>query len=96
MGPLGSEHTGVAIEVVFFVLASVIDQEILFFRNEFQDVVGAVFKSRCQLYRQSRTRLLAKSSVDAAAEIDPEPGGIAPAVLALSRFHGNAAHRADP
>jgi len=95
MGPLGPEHTGVVIETVFLVLASMVDQEILFFGKELQDLVGAVFKGRCELYRQSRTRLLAKSSVDAAAEIDPEPGGIAPAVLTLSRFHGNAAHRAD-
>src|SRR5512139_1891890 len=83
MGPLGPEHTGVAIEIVFLVFASMIHQEILFFRNELQNVVRAVFKCRCQLYRQSRTRLLAKSSVDAAAEIDPEPRGIAPAVLTL-------------
>jgi len=96
MGPLGPEHTGVAIEIVFLVFASMIHQEILFFRNELQNVVRAVFKCRCQLYRQSRTRLLAKSSVDAAAEIDPEPRGIAPAVLTLSRFHGNTTHGADP
>jgi hypothetical protein len=75
MGSLAPEHaqTGVPVEIVIVVFPSVVDQEVLFFGNELQDVAGAVFERRSQLYGQSRTRLLAKSSVDAPAEIDPEP-----------------------
>jgi hypothetical protein len=98
MGPLVPEHgqTGVPVEIVIVVFPSVVDQEVLFFGNELQDVAGAVFERWSQLYGQSRTRLLAKPSVDAPAEIDPEPRGIATAVLTLGHFHGNTAHRADP
>jgi hypothetical protein len=98
MGSLASEHgqTGMPVKIVILVLPPVVDQEILFFRNELQDVSGTVFKGRGQLYGQSRTRLLAKPSIDATAEIDPEPRGIAAAILTFSRLHGDAAHRADP
>jgi hypothetical protein len=84
------------VEIVIVVLPSVINQEVLLFSNELQDVAGAVFEGRGQLYGQSRTRLLAESSIDATGEINPEPRGITTAVLTLSRFHGDAAHRADP
>jgi hypothetical protein len=98
MGSLTPEHsqTGVPVEIVIVVLPSVVNQEVLFFCNELQDVAGAVFKGWGQLYGQSRTRLLAKSSVDATGEIDPEPGRIATAILTLGHFHGNATYRADP
>jgi hypothetical protein len=98
MGSLTPEHaeTGVPVEIVIVVLPSVVNQEVFFFGNELQDVAGAVFKGWGQLYRQSRTRLLAKPSVDATGEIDPEPRGIATAILTLGHFHGNTTHRADP
>jgi hypothetical protein len=83
------------VEIVGLVLTSMVHQEILLFGDELQDFAGAVFESRRQLYGQSRTRLLAKSSVDATTEIDPEPRRITPAVLALRRFHRDATHRAD-
>jgi hypothetical protein len=98
MGSLAPEHgqTGVPVKIVFPVLSSVVNQEVLFFGNKLQDVAGAIFKGWGQLYGQSRTRLLAKSSVDATGEINPEPRGIATTVFTLSRFHGDATHRADP
>jgi hypothetical protein len=98
MGSFAPKHaqTSVPVEIVIVVFPSVVNQEVLFFGNELQDVAGAVFKRWGQLYGQSRTRLLAKSSVDATGEIDPEPRGIATAILTLGHFHGNTTHRADP
>jgi hypothetical protein len=98
MAPLVPEHgqTGVPVKIVLVVLSSVANEKVLFFGNELQDVAGAVFERWGQLYGQSRTRLLAKSSVDATAEINPEPRRIAATVFTLSHFHGDAAHRADP
>ncbi len=96
MGSLAPENAqaGMPVKIVIVVFPSVADQKIFFFGNELQDIAGAVLERWSQLYGQSRARLLAESSVDAAGEIDPEPRGVATAILTLSHFHGDATHRA--
>jgi hypothetical protein len=98
MDALAPKHaqTSVPVEIVILVFPSVVNQEVLFFGDELQDVAGAVFKGWGQLYGKSRTRLLAKASVNATGKIDPEPRGIAAAILTLGHFHGNTTYWADP
>ncbi len=76
-------YARVAIIVVFPVLPAVIDLEVFFFVHEFQNIGLAEFEIRSQLNGQSRTRLLAEPSVDAAREIYPEPSRVAPSVLSF-------------
>ena len=85
---------GETIEVIIAIFASVIDQKVFLLINQLQDIAPARLIIGCQLNGQSRTRLLAEPSVDAAGKVDPEPPGIAPAVLSFRCLHGDAAGRA--
>ena len=90
--PQGSD-AGMAIEVVFFVLASVMNQEVFLLCDELQDVPCAVFEIRSELDGQCGTRFLTQTAVNAPCKVDPEPGSPTPAVFTFCRFHGDAAHR---
>ncbi len=86
---------GILIEVVFVILAAVVDKKILFLINELQNIPLTCLKIRSQLNGQSRTRLLTEASVNASGKVDPEPSRIAPSVFPFGRLHGDATNRAD-
>jgi hypothetical protein len=97
MSPLFPYHgdTGAPVKIVFAILAPVVDEKILFFIDQLEDITSACLKIGGELNGQSRTRLLAESSVDAPGKVDPEPPGVTSAVFPLRRLHGDAADRAD-
>jgi hypothetical protein len=84
-----------SVKIVFLVFSAVVDQEVLFFVNELQDIPLARLKMRGQLNCQSRTRLLTESAVNASCEVDPEPTRIAASIFSLGGLHGDTTHRAD-
>jgi hypothetical protein len=83
------------IETIFIVLPTVIDKKILLLIDQNQYVTPACLKIGSQLDGQSRTRLLAEPSVDAAGEIDPKPSRISAPVCSFGRLHGDTTRRAD-
>ncbi len=91
----GYGDTGMTVKIVFLVFTAVIYQQIFLFSYQGQDIVLGEFKMGGQLDGQGRAGLLAKAAVDAAGEIDPEPGGEAPAVFPFGGLHGDTTDRTD-
>ena len=91
----GNGNTGMTVKIILLIFSPVIHQKIFFFGKQGQDIVLAKFKMRGQLDGQSRAGLFTEPAIDAAGEIDPEPGGLAPSVFSFGRLHGDAAYRAD-
>src|SRR4030042_950662 len=88
-------HSCISVKIVLLVLSAVVDQKVLFFVNEPQDIPLARLKMRGDLNRQSGTCLLTESAVNASCEVDPEHTRIAGSIFSLGRLHGDAADRAD-
>jgi hypothetical protein len=84
-----------SIKIVILILSAVVNQKVLFFVNELQDIPLARLKMRGKLNRQSGTRLLTQPTVNASCEVDPEPTRIAASIFSLGRLHGDATDRAD-
>ena len=97
MAPLVAHHgnAGVAVKIIQAVFAAVINQQVFFFIKQLEDVPLAGFKMRRELNGQGRAGLFAETAKNAAGKIDAKPGGMASAVRALGRLHGDAVNRTD-
>src|SRR5512139_832027 len=85
----------VAVKIIVTVLSAMIDQEVFFLIDKLQNIPLARLEMRSQLNGKGRARLLTKTAVNTAGEVDAKPSGIAASVLALGGLHGDAADRAD-
>src|SRR4030042_4747854 len=75
MGSFIPDHGNarMAIEIVVFILTSMIDQQIFLFCDQRQNLLLARLKMRGQLDSKSWTRLLTKAAVNEPCKINTEP-----------------------
>ena len=89
------DHTGIFVEIIFFILTLVIDKQVFLLENQRQDLSLTVLKIRCQLNGASRPGFFAQTALDAACKVKSKPFSIAPPAFSFGRVHGDAADRAN-